>query len=374
MSNSSIPSPEEATARMWAWGEEDFCFHVLRLLVETRGDADLQREVLDHLNEHYEECGSCWQNVLMAADNCTDPFRRRVYWHVYHLSLFELMRAHGGDAVVTQEAEGQRISVKYPSYMDEPWVGGEVYVPSSLTHEALIILDVRDEGLFRDPRPVLQRLDEISAFEVQDFDRPMGRGIQWWTITGDRPSRLLVRCQGETRSVAADWTLVSRYKRLVAKHDGEVRLAEDLTGKVALTLRELALKYDGRSRFSGHLEKTLEYRAKDAWRHDAKDAFGNSEVAELDRRRCVDDSQGSLRVPKRILEEATIQSQLKEEKLFEGLDLSMFRKRLTKRQQRILALKVDGLSDEAVGARLGLRRETVNREMNEIKKAARLKI
>lgn len=372
----SIPSPEEAVAQMFAWGQEDLCFHVLHLLVRTDGmeDLDLRKQIFALFNQHWAECGSCWPNVLMAADNCTDPFRRRVYFNVYHMSMFELMKVHGGNATVTQEAEGLRISIMYPSYMHDPWVGGEVYVPLSLTQEALIILDVRDEALFKDPRPVLQKLDEISATEVKEFDRPSGRGIQWWTIAGDRPSRLLVRWQGGTRSAAADWTLVSRYKRLVAKHDGEARLAEDLTGKAALILRELAREYDGRSWFPGYLQTTLEYRRRDARRHNAKDAFGKSEIAELDRRRRVKGAKKTLRVPKRILEVATNRSQLKEEKLIDGLDLSIRRKRLetrlTKRQRRILGLKVDGLSDEAVGAVLHLRRETVNREMKEIKRQA----
>src|SRR6267154_2673497 len=339
------PSPEEGLKQMLAWGEKDLCFHVLHLLARTDGmeNLDFRKPIFDLFNQHWAACGSCWPNVLMAADNDTEPFRKRVYFNVYHVSLFALMKAYGGDAAVKQEADGLRISVKYPSYMVDPWVGGEVYLPSRFTEEALIILDVRDEALFKDPRPVLQKLDEISATEVKDFDQPAGQGIQWWTIVGDRPSRLLVRWQGVTRSIADDWTLVSRYRRLVAKHDVEARLAEDLAGKAALVLRELAGKYDGRSWFPGYVKTTLEYRRKDAHRHNAKDAFGKSEGTHLDRRQAANGVKKTLRVPKRLLEEATHRSQLNEEKLIDDLDLSRRReqleKHLTKRQRRVLALK-----------------------------------
>src|SRR6266699_2931952 len=336
MSDQNAPIPpqfEGVEALMWAWGQEDACFHFLHLILracKTR-NLDLKRQSFDLFNWHHEKCGSCWQNVLMTADNSTDPLRKHVYFDLYHSSQFELMKEQGGDVVVTQEAEGQRISIKYPAHMDEPWVGGEVYVPSNPTQEALIILNARDEALFKDPCSLLQRLDEVSAFEVQNFDRPSGRGIQWWTIVGDRPSRLLVHWQGETRTVAEDWTLVSRYKRLVAKHDREARLEGDkaLTGKAALTLRQLALKYDGRSWFAGYAEKTLEYRRKDARRHNTKDAFGKSEVAELDHP-LVDGTEGSRRVLKGVHEEATKRWQPQKDKLLDGLDLWMRRKRLEK--------------------------------------------
>src|SRR5437867_3668077 len=211
------PQFEGVEALMWLWGQEDACFHFLHLILRAcrTQNLDLQNQSLALFNWHFEKCGSCWPNVLMAADTCSEPLRKEIYLDLYHGSLFALMKLAGGDVVVTQEVEGLRFSIKYPSYMDEPWVGGEVYVPSSPFQEALIILDVRDEALFKEARPVLQRLDEISASEVKDFDRPLGRGIQWWTIVGDRPSRLLVRWQGETRSVVGDWRLLPRYKRLM---------------------------------------------------------------------------------------------------------------------------------------------------------------
>ena len=47
-------------------------------------------------------------------------------------------------------------------------------------------------------------------------------------------------------------------------------------------------------------------------------------------------------------------------------------RRLTKRQRRILSLKIDkNLSDERIAQLVGLRRETVNRQMSDIKRKAR---
>ena len=43
---------------------------------------------------------------------------------------------------------------------------------------------------------------------------------------------------------------------------------------------------------------------------------------------------------------------------------------LTERQQRVLKLKTDGLTDAEVGRRLGVARETVNRDWSRIKKIA----
>src|SRR5438128_515959 len=118
---------------MWLWGQEDDCFHFLHLILRAcrTQNLNLRDQSFAVFNWHYGKCGSCWQNVLMAADNFTESLRKQIYFDLYHSSLFALMKLGGGDVVVTQEAEGLRFSIRYPSYMDEPWVGGEVYVPSN---------------------------------------------------------------------------------------------------------------------------------------------------------------------------------------------------------------------------------------------------
>lgn len=351
------------------WGQDDPCLHHLHLLWRAceAVNPQLRSAAFEHFGRHYERCGACWENVLITADKTTEPLKREIYFNLYHLSQFALMKREGGDFEVNQTKEGIWVRIAYPPEFDELWTGGEVFTPSAPDGEAWTILDVRDKTLFEKPFPVLQRLDEVSSTEVKRFDREGGQSIQWWSIIGDRKASLLVRWNGIVKTVAEDWTLRGRYTPLMlgeaareaaASPAARDRVPEDRLGEEALKLRQLALEYDGRSKFAGFAKARLRHRRIDAQRHDEGHAAGLEDGAPL---------EDAAIDPERIEKEAKDH----ETRLHARILRAQLESRLSPPERRILKLNVDqDLTDTAIAAKLGLTRETVNRKLNRIKKIA----
>ena len=381
------PEPQALEGQLSAWCQDDRCFQTLYLLwcACVGVGLDHGRHAFEHFNLHYSNCGRCWQNVLIAADNSTNPVKRKIYYNLYHLSLFELMKRDGGDCQVDQTPEGMSIRVKYPPALGEPWVGGEVFIPTDRGQEAWIALDVRDVAGFESPKAILQRLDEISSSEVKNFDNPGGEAIQWWTIVQDRPATLKVRWHGRVKDVVKDWTLQSRYRPLLRAEAVRKRMLqqesgfsgarfEPSAGEEAMQLKRLALEYDGRSKFPGFAKTRLRHRRVDAHRHAKIDAARRSDSLDIGWGAARDDGAKADQEKMDNLLRPVVEreSTALHEQSMEKIDSLQIRVRLesmlSPRDKEILRLKLDeGLSDSETGSRLNLARETVNRTMRRIK-------
>lgn len=364
----------ELEAKLTQWREEEPCFLMLELLWLScqLEDGETKDRNIDLFLKHYEECGSCWQRVLVVAEGSQDRLKRRVHFNLHYLSLLVYMRHRGGDFAVEESEEGQLIRVKYPSDVDTPWTGGELFLAKSSSRPSWITFDLRDAATFEDPQPVLQQLDAIASFEYKDYDRPGGEAIQWWSILGDRPAAVRVRWEGEVKEIAKDWTVYPRYQKLLRKKQvaeykvkkkNEAPRPEDTSADEVLLIRRLLQDYDGRSYFAGYVKQTAEFRRKDAWRRQARNPLHGA--------RPYSDEY--------VLNVRDWESRASTDALVEYLDLrrqlDRLRPLLTDKEAQVFDLKIsdDELTDAEVGQRLGIRRDSVNRILKRIRaKAATL--
>ena len=191
----------------------------------------------------------------------------------------------------------------------------------------------------------------------------------------ERRTSVRVGWQGRVKEIAKNWTLMERYGKLVEKHSEELRVQPNnggrpssgmTSGEIALTLQKLALDYDERSWFAGYAAKTLSFRKVDAFRRDMRDPM----VEALPLGQALVDQESGTVEESTDEQVAAIGDPADESAT--GLFAAEFRwsleKLLDSRQRRILAMKIDeDLPDRQIGKRLGLTRETVNREWAKIR-------
>ena len=88
--------------------------------------------------------------------------------------------------------------------------------PSEPNQQGSVIFDVRSEELFNDPRRLIQCMDETATREVKSYPADTGE-LHWQMIVGEGKAELKLRWRGKVKSIADDWRLYDRYKRLLQK-------------------------------------------------------------------------------------------------------------------------------------------------------------
>ncbi|MGH9867478.1 MAG: hypothetical protein ACREAA_04845 [Candidatus Polarisedimenticolia bacterium] len=359
----------EQWEKVTSWMAKDMCFALgaLSLAMNDLG-FELPEDDRAVLQRHEEECAGCWENILTRSQGEDDSFRRRIYLNVYHFGLWALLRQRGGKFEMEEVPTGTRFYTQYPPDMDLPYTAADLRIPRDPSQACELILDVRTAEIYKEPREVLHSMDRTLATEIKVFNRPGGEAIQWWPIVDDRPCELKVRWEGQTRHVATDWRLQPRYSSKLRDWQAPLNDPDEneSTGLAALRLRNIALEYDGSSRFAGFLATTLPWRLADEYQ-----------------RRSRDVAESVVRVP-RFTDEASDDLPLKEEheaRKQESVEQAarsawvmdrpkitkQLLEQLTKQERLILDLKMKGLSDEEAGKEVGLTRETVNRKMKIIR-------
>jgi DNA-binding CsgD family transcriptional regulator len=386
----AFESYEAQRRQCTAWYLEDRCFaNLVDFCVAQRVSDPLNRSRLEvRLIEHEKVCqGDCWKNVRITWMTTKDPLKKWVYAKTFGDFTMRWLEAkhcthhveHRPDGVLARTVFSDDIELPYVL----PFTAIECFKPFDRSDSGYVIFDVRSQELFADPRPLIQHLDETATRGVKAY--PPATGVlHWQEIVSEGEGKFQIRWNGQVKDVAPDWTLHGRYGRLLKRDalrdeslldvDRQRHLGEEERADEVLRLREAALKYDGRSWFAGFLKARLEQRRIDSYRHLRADALSH---AEPESATCPPEGDVTTESTPRPLEEIRDE---RSETVRHGHDQSeslvwrrdLLERRLTKRQRRILSLKVDRrLSDEEIGKIVGHRRETVNREMSEIRRKAR---
>jgi RNA polymerase sigma factor (sigma-70 family) len=226
--------------------------------------------------------------------------------------------------------------------------------------------------------------DRVLVEELQEFASKSSL-LHWRNVVSDNPFALLVRFGDETKIVASNSTLFGRYGSLVRRH-----VVRDTCREISPTnrrasdpglsdavdrLRDLALRYDASSRFSGYLNTTLEYRRRDDCKRRRRDPLilaDRSGLADLDGSDELEERLSDTSERVGTTSHGSVVSQ--EDRVTRGIDSSRIVSRvlaaLAPRGRNLLALHLEGLTDSQIGARLGLSRETVNRRLGQIRRQA----
>ena len=354
---------------------EDPCFdHIVFFVVAvTTADPDLIQHAWHGQKLHSESCGGCFNNVRRRAESHPNKKAKRIYRFYLQEAQRGWIEAQGGSVEVEKTDEGQVWRVKIPKRLDLPYevpfTATEVLVQKDRSKRGYVIYDVSSEELFRNPEPLLQHFDETATRSVRDFEASETPVLHWEMICAANPEELQIRWQGQIKSIASGWTLQERYRKRLHREFNHHREREgDSSSAELMALHQLAEQYqEGRSWFAGFLSKTLRFRSADVMRAAQKDVA--KDALSLDE----EYDEGGTRHDR--IEAGGEKSWLDHlHQLVADLDRDRLLPRivaaLTERQKEILLLKVRGFSDGVVGERVGLRRESVNREIRKIKEIA----
>ena len=348
------------------WFREDRCFASLFHRAYEHTNSDLKADTFELLKQHEDECGRCLWNVRTVAETDGDQDRRRVYLRTFRRALVAWVRINGGTHEVETKPDGTYVRTVLPSRLDlpqePPFTSMEHFKPSDRSQPGYVTFDVRSQELFNDPRPLVQHLDATTSRDVRFL--PPG-DLHWRMIIGEGNCRLRIRWQGQVKELEADWGLHARYQALIRKssqqdpwlqRDRGMPKPEHSDGEEILKLRKAARDYKGSSWFMGYFKETTNFRRIDAHRAagrrplDAAQSLDHDD-APIDLRQCVAQPEGTARLDLRLLLECVMPN-------------------LTERQRQVLQLKAQDLTDAEIGRRLGVARETVNRDWSRIRQIA----
>lgn len=367
-----LPEPGTFEAALCCWGLEDECLSTLAQLTLAYQSRDLEFRnlVFDLVRPHANSCRNpnCFEKVRAETENTDDPVKKKIYRHIGDHFAIEWVRVDG-EYRITDSPEGRTILVRWGSEFEAkvPFAAMEVFRPRTKNVEGHVILDVRSEAAFRDPRAVLQGLDESTVCSIQTHEA-LAPPLVWLSILGDHPYQLLVRWNGQLKKIANESSFYSRYKQLLRSSRacetdlGVVTHAEDPDlGEEVLTLRKKALKYDPqRSWFSGFLKEELKHRRIDAFRHGEIDLMAHADRIEDDNFR-----KQKIGKPGISLDELGRAAVPEECDIVGGLDQSRLMARLwpllSEIERRVLKLKSQGRTDKQIAGVLGLDRSTVTK-------------
>jgi len=373
-------SDGDVTKRILQWTVEDECLASLFLhRWHSKVEDDAVRDSIHELmTEHEASCGgNCMHNVQLAQARTQDPLKKRWYRDALQAFMIAWLEQHGGHHKVSETPQGWLSRTGFSSAIDlasaPPYTQIEVFRPRNRAAPGHVIFDVRTEALFEDPRPLIQHLDVTATRELKHYPSDAGP-LHWRTLCGENEPVLMVRWQGKIKEIAKDWTLQGRYGGLVngkqirdplREVDAQGRTRRSISrAEAALRLREIAMGYDERSWFMGYLATRLLQRSIDEFRRSERDPLQLAESLDS----CRGGVGGWESSP--ALAEAPGALQAEEESDGRRL-LAKLISRLDQRQKQILAMKREGLTDAAVGERVGYSREGVNRQMRTIRKIAR---
>jgi len=365
------------------WVREDPCFLSLAvsLHLDTHDEEDLPPRDIDLVNQHMAAC-RCWEKVLITSQNAVDPQKRRIYLDLYHWSLWSRMKRDGGDFKMDLRENGNIFRMTYPPYVGAPFTGGELFFSFNPSEPHQVIFDVRSQKLYDEWQPVLHYLDRTLVREVQEFNTPGGYPIQWWSILEEGDCTLWVRWQNQSKQIAEHWRLHPRYVGLIRWHDLKQSALQGRGGVAdeAFKLRTLILEEydDSLGGFAAFLDSRLPLRGIDEYRKREKDTMSHlaDEVARDSHDEQSSDSHGILA---ELAEDGGDGSwRQSTDELIWRLDLPKLRRRLLAelddQERKLLEMRLKRMTDEAIGAQLGVTRETVNRKFGRIReKASRLK-
>ncbi len=377
--------------RVKEWSE-DPCLRMLGFFsVCCRLQASPARERLQEwMMKHESDCGQgrCPSNVRATAERTTEPLKKLFYLETLQQFVAEWVRADGGVYEVLDDEAGRRTVLGWPREMGLPYVRQEVFEPTNPNLSGEVVFEVSSKEVFDDPRLLEQHLDVTATRDVKRFDKPGLEGLYWRCIVGDRKLKLTMRWQGNVKLISDDWRLYARYENLLKEHVKEEPTdssdwinsfrRQRSMGLEVLNLRRHALDYDEtQARFSGFLKTTLGFRRKDEYNHAVIDVLNRSTSYDKPVAKALEKQVEVERSATLQNGDPTETWKTQHEDRMDSLSFKESKKRLlnvlTPRQREIFAFKGKDLSDKDIGRRLGLVRETVNRELAKIrKKAAKL--
>ena len=358
------------------WHLDDLCFLHLDVFryISQHEDPLYRESFLGVLSAHNRECGGCLTNVRASAESTNDREKKRVYLNLHVVALQEFAKTQGRRFDVEEQADGAWIHLGPPPGLEELVVGIDMYAPRDTSKPGFHFLRAASKEVFDDPGAILQVVDEAVATEVRDSQsRADWNVLQWGAIVPTVKCTAFLYWKGHAKVIAEEMSLLGRYRALVSKHSDRDRDEPPSRDdpQTSLTLRELAFKYDGRTRFAGYAKAILKYREIDRYRHSETDAMSKATLGH------GGDAEEDRREVKESEEPAVEEWQADHSKTLDRIDLDMRLRKLgpmlTEREKAIVALlgAHPDLSDGQIASRLACRRETINRDRRKIAKKAR---
>lgn len=322
------------------------------------------------LASHWRECGGCLRNIRATAQNSTDPRKKEAYHSLYVCAIRAFLHSTGQRFDLVDDETGAWMTIPPPPDV-ERWITViDMFAPRDLSQSGLHILRARSQEVFDDPSAILRCLDQSACLEIQrSQERPEWNVLQWWALNPVLKNTALLYWNGQAKVLCEDMSFAARYRRLGAKYLRDQETGRDAAGIYVLSLRDLALSYDGRSPFSGYARVILKNREIDRYRHEQVDGLNRAETGE-------DPDETPAERPANLAGQPwSDKGPAKATELRIGI--SQLKRRLSGRQLAIV-VRLEGnpdMTDEELGMKLGVRRETVTRDRAKIQdKAAKLNL
>ena len=353
------------------------------LILSTRlslADLEQLEEVRSFLATHNRDCNrQCLKNVQIARDTNPDSRKRWGYGVIAERSMIAWIEQHGGSHTVRTTPKGKLDITRFPQDPNLPFPPPyfliETFEPTDPSQPGHVTLEVDSQELFEKPGPVLQSLDVLGTKGVKSYEAE-GGPLHWNKLTSEDDSPLRIRWKGVERPLAAGWKLYTRYAALLRKHrerpqfknDGPLRDdRQGLNADAVLMLRDLALRYDGRSWFAGFAARTLDFRQKDKYRAEQRDPMSQAKSLSpsdqsTDDRTALDETS--------LIDESVATESERVAQIDKDRKLSALRSRLTDQQRKILKMRSEGVAVQDIAGTLQIRRETVSRHLTRIKEIA----